>query len=173
MPFVSSLRRIVLAIGVTVSLAVMTGAQGTTGVPTVNDYTIGGMTSGSSSCTLLAPFPSGPTVFNVSTAPGAPVVFLFNFNCSCRACLLPWVPAAAACGLPPLGCGIGNQAYELDTTSGSCIFLSAAATANSAGMVTVTFVVPAALRFSTQIVLLHPCDGSNLMFSQAYNVSTV
>lgn len=174
MQFARGLRRVALAIGISTTLATVAVAQGTTGVAGVNNYTLGGMIPGSSSCTLLSPFPSGPTVFNVSTAPGAPVVFMFNINCPCRACLLPWLPAAAGCGLPPLACGIvGNQAYELDTTSGGCIFLSAGVSANTAGNATITIVLPAFIRFSTQTVGLHPCDSSNLIFSQAYNVSTV
>ena len=166
------LRRVALAIGISTTIATVSVAQGTTGVPGVNDYTVAGLTSGSSSCTLRL-IPSGPTVFNVSTAPGRPVVFLFNINCPCKACLLPWLPAAAACGLPPLACGIvGNQAYELDTTSGGCIFLSAGVSANTAGTATITINLPPLIRFSTQTVGLHPCDSSNLIFSQAYNVST-
>jgi len=170
MHFAHHARRILSGLGLTAALTLTAAAQGTTGVAGVNDYTVGGMIPGSSSCTLLFPVPAGPTVFSINTAPGAPVVFFFNLNCPCKACLFPWVPAT--CGMPPLTCFTpSNQAFELDTSSGICTLLSAATTANAAGNASITINLPPTIRFSTQGVLLHPCDASNLIFTQAYNVS--
>lgn len=171
MRFAHHALRLLSGLGLAAVLTVAPAAQGTTGVPGVNDYTVGGMIPGSSSCTLLSPVPAGPTVFSISTAPGAPVVFFFNLNCPCRACLFPWLPSTG-CGMPPLVCFTpSNQAFELDTSSGFCTLLSASTTANAAGVASITVTLPPTIRFSTQAVLLHPCDASNLIFTQAYNVS--
>lgn len=165
MLFASIVRRTVLVLG----LAGAVAAQGTTGVPTINDYTLNGMTSGSSSCTLLSPFPSGPAVLKVSTAPGAPVVFMFNLGCPCKTCFFPWAPAT--CPMPPLLCAtFTNQAFELTNFPG-CTLLSAGVFAGASGSATLTVIVPPMIRFSTQAVLLHPCNAG-LVFTQAYDVST-
>lgn len=172
MLFALPVRRALLVLGIATALATGPAAQGTTGVPTINDYTLNGMTSGSSSCTLLFPFASGPAVLKISTAPNAPTVFLFNLNCPCKTCLFPWVPAT--CPMPPLTCAtFTNQAFELNTGFATCVFLSASATADASGTASITVVVPPMIRFSTQAVLLHPCSPSTLVFTQAYDVSTV
>jgi hypothetical protein len=164
-----SFRRALVAAGLALALAAAPAAQGTTGVAGVNNYTVNGLTPGSSSCTLLFPVPAGPVVLNVNTAPSAPVVFLFNVNCPCSPCFFPWAPAT--CPMPPTTtCPTTNQAYELNSTFATCIFLSAGTTANSSGNATITVVVPPTIRFSTQAVLIHPCYAG-LVFSQAYNVS--
>jgi hypothetical protein len=166
-----SLSRVLLAIGATAALAAAPAAQGTTGVPGINNYTVNGMIPGSTSCPFLGPFPAGPMVFSVSTAPGAPVAFFFNVNCPCVPCFFPWVPAT--CPLPALGCGaLTNQAFELNSTFAFCVFLSASTSANTAGVATITISVPPTIRFSTQAVLIHPCNAG-LVFTQAYNVSTI
>lgn len=165
------LRRTVLATVAALSLATVPAAQGTSGIAGFNDYTVGGLTPASSSCTVLSPFPAGPTVFMLNTQPNAPAVFFFNINCPCRACLLPWFPAFV-CPVPALPCmPTTNSAFELDTSSGGCGFVSAPVTADPAGIATLTVVLPPTSRFSTQALALVPCAGPGLVWSQAYTVS--
>lgn len=169
-----SIRRVLPTLGVVAVLAGATAAQGTTGIPGVNDYLVAGATSGAASCTVRFPVGPGPTPFSISTAPSAPVVFLFNVGagCLCKSCFFPWTPSTG-CGMLPMACfTASNQAFELDTTFSGCLLLTATATANTAGIATITInLPPGPYRFSTQGVLLHPCDASTLIFTQAYNVS--
>ena len=164
-------RRALLAISAAACLAAAPSAQGTTGVAGINDYTVNGSTAGSSSCAFVT-VPAGLTKFNVDTSPGLRVVFLFNVNCPCRPCLLPWPPTACPLPLTTL-CPFTNQAFELDPSGASCLFLSGAATSNAAGQATLAFPVPPLIRFSTQAIMINPCDPGNLLFTQAYQISTV
>lgn len=146
-----------------------------TGVPGVNDYTVAGMTSGSTSCPFVPLFGGGSTVFNVSTAPNVPVVILFNVNCPCTPCVLPM--PASTCGLPPAGsCTFPtDQSFDLNSTFLSCVLLTATLTSDAAGNATLTLVLPPLIRVSTQAATLHPCNsGSSFppLFTQAYQIST-
>jgi hypothetical protein len=79
------------------------GAQ-TTGVPGINDFTVNGIGSGTTSCNLIVT-PS-PCVLNVNTVPGMRVWFFFARGC-------PGTPGAMI--LPPTPCpnpdtaGFSNQ----------------------------------------------------------------
>ncbi|MEM7202273.1 MAG: hypothetical protein AAF628_18530 [Planctomycetota bacterium] len=167
-------RRLLWTAGFVAALAAAPAAQGTTGIPGVNDYLVAGGTSGASSCTVRFPVGPGAVPFVVSTAPLAPVVFLFNVGpgCPCRPCFFPWAPSAG-CGMAPLGCfPPSNQALELDSTLSGCSLVVLTAVADAAGTAAITVVLPPGpYRFSTQAALLHPCDPTTIVFTQGYNVS--
>ena len=76
--------------------AVPAAAQ-TTGFAGINDYTVNGFTSGSTSCNFVLVPVGSPITFTVTAAPGSPVLILFVFDCPCT----PNVVIFPNCG-PPL-----------------------------------------------------------------------
>lgn len=171
------LRHTVLAAGLAMSLGAPASAQGTTGVPGFNDYTINTLGSGAASCSLLV-VPAGPAVFNLSTAPGVAAVILFNLNCPCLPCVLPWAPAVGCTAVPPMVCMPStNHGYDLNSGLTPCALVAIGGlVADGLGNATLPLVLPATpppYRFSTQAISLHPCasGSSGLLFSQAFDVS--
>lgn len=150
-----------------------TAAAQTTGVPGFNDYTVGGLGAGSVSCTALT-VPAGPTLFTLMTEPGAPsTLFLFNVNCLCSPCFLPW-PVETGCGVPLTACtGTSNHALELDPATTGCFFIGLPGPpATAAGVASISLTLPPTARFSTQAITIHSCATGSLLFSQSYFVDT-
>ncbi len=162
---------IVLLLGLT---AGSLSAQ-TTGVPGINDYTINGQDSGSTSCTQVAIGGSIVSNFNISTSSGTPVLFMFSL-CPCspgNQC----VPTPTCTFLPMTACGgLSNQSLDLVPT---CILTSQFAISDGIGNANMNLFIPYGLTFSTQAFVLDPTGGGCAAptfpgtFTQAYNVVTV
>jgi hypothetical protein len=159
----------------------------TTGVAGINDYTINGLTAGSTSCPNLC-FPA-PTVLtlSVSTAPGNPVMMFFT-PCACRVCSVAWfangcLPLIPPALTPPCN-GTTNQSLDMALSIGCPIVYSAFLIADAAGIANLTLSVPTfgtapcAATFSTQAVVFDVCGtGGNpvgpgpFVLTQAYTVN--
>ena len=169
-------------------LAASAAAQ-VTGVPGINDYTINGFVSGSTSCTPMC-FPTGGIVLNlnVSTAPGNPVLVLFS-DCPCRGCSFPWFPNTCTPAIPPAfmpPCNsTTNQSIDIFLLATPCsIVWSQFLFANAAGQANLilpvpTFTTPPCTQvLSTQAVVFDVCGtGGNppgpgpFVMTQAYSVA--
>lgn len=151
-------------------------AQGVTGVPGLTDYTINALGSGTSSCNFNL-LTAGPATFTVNTLPGTTVIFLFNLNCPCSPCSINF-PGGAACPVPPTVCSAftTNQSLDLNIGFTPCVLLSGVLVAGAGGSVSLTFVLPSGIRFSTQALALLPCSvlaPFPPMFTQAHMVSVM
>ncbi|MCA9321333.1 MAG: hypothetical protein KDB53_11390 [Planctomycetes bacterium] len=139
-------------------------AAQTTGVPGFNDYTINGLTSGSTSCTALTFVTPTPMNFLVTMNPGSAVFLL--------ASSLPCWPGVTS----PFICQ-GTSFDMIFTPSISIIPL--ATTVLSTGLVGagVSIFVPSfpgpPIVFSTQCVILDPNCGGLPLFTQAYDVTII
>lgn len=165
--------RALSALTLLAAFATPVAAQGVTGVPGFNDYTVGGSTPGSTSCQLLFIPGGGFTTFTINTAPGVPVVFLFTagFNCRCVPCYFP-LPVAP-CPVPLTSCSsASNQSIDLFLGSG-CPLFSASAVSDSSGNASITVPLPASFQISSQAGALHPCaTGFPVLFTQSYSILT-
>ncbi len=156
-----------------------TAVAQTTGVPGFNDYTIAGSGSGSTSCTAVNIAGGGPTTFQVSTAPGAPVVFLFTPNCPCSPCFFPLPATSSACPIPYTACVSSdgtatNQSLDL-ILSGTCSMLAVTVPADAFGNATISINLPAGWLIGTQAAAAHPCNASSsfpVLMTQSYTVTT-
>jgi hypothetical protein len=156
------------------SLLATNASAGVTGVPGINDYTINtACASGSMSCTPCNYVSPLTMNFDVSTAPGAPVVFAFTFcPCSPDFVFLPPV----SCALPFTSFGTTSN-QSIDLTLGCVItFVSAAAAAT--GVASVSFPVPtlsAPITLGTQAAVVGlPCAvPSAFVMTQAYSLTII
>jgi hypothetical protein len=159
-----TLRPIVLAL----SLSAVPLAAQVTGVPGINDYTINGLVSGSTSCTpICIPGPATLTL-SVSTAVGNAACIVFN-TCPCTPCAFPWptnacVPAIPPALSPPCS-GATNQSIDMLLGGNCLIAFSAFVFANTAGIASLTITVPGfstgpcTAVFSTQAVVFDFCGA--------------
>ncbi len=145
-------------------LAVCTAPAQTTGVVGINDYTINGLGSGSTSCTTLC-FPGGGlTLTLAASAPvGSIVLVLFNF-CPCLVCSLGGPTNACLPPIPATACGGSNQSLDMSLAAGCGIAFSAVITVNSAGVLALSLPIPSFTgppctnaTLSTQAVVIDPC----------------
>ena len=145
-------------------LALAPALAQTTGVVGINDYTINGLGSGTTSCTSLC-FPNGNVTLglNVSAPVGSFVVVLFNF-CPCLSCYLPAPANACLPAIPPTACGGSNQSADINLTSACGIALSIVMTTNTAGTIGASLSIPplpgppcSVVQLSTQAVVINPC----------------
>jgi hypothetical protein len=177
------MRSLLLASLAAVFLAAATGAQ-TTGVPCINDYTINGGVSGSTSCTPISVPGGGVLSLKVSTSPTA-IAVIFVFRTGSGACVAPTLclppVLSPLCPVPFTACAATtNQSIDIgipftivpgplcltipDTSMPGCraCFLSVP--------------VPAGISFGTQAAVIDPLCfslfGLDLMVTQAYQVST-
>jgi hypothetical protein len=149
------------------ALAATPARAQTTGVVGRNDYTINGLTSGSTSCTSLC-FPSPATlVLSVTTTPGNPVIVVWN-ACPCRPCVSPWLPNACVPAIPPAASppcsSTTNQSLDMLIAAPCPILFSAFLLTNTAGVASLTLTIPPLSTLpctmppiSTQAVVIDPC----------------
>lgn len=178
-PFFSTIAAVLLPIASAV-------AQ-TTGVPGINDYTLNGLVSGSSSCTQLCFATPTNLTMAVQTVPGAIAVVVWT-DCPCRGCAFPW-PANTCVPPIPFGtaapCSATNQSLDFVPIPGCNILFQGFLFANAAGLASQTLALPplgssaqpCALRFTTQAVVLDPCGlggpplgAGPFVLTQAYDV---
>lgn len=156
--------RRLLGVSLLVALLSSPSLAQTTGIPGINDFTVNGFVSGSTSCTLVVQV-GQPITFNINTVPGALSVIVLN-TCPCAAGLLP---------LAPIGCqgALLNQSIDLDIfgwTGALCLTLQFPGTANTAGNFGFTMPpCPNPFRFSAQGVILIPGCAPFVM-TQAYDI---
>ncbi len=160
-------------------LAMPAYLQGTTGVAGINDYTVAGMTPGSTSCTVVALPGGGLTAFTVSgTAPG--LLYLLYASLAtggvpcCNPCTLSALPST--CLIPNTGCNPStNQTIDI-IPAGPCMLLAPVVGNLGAGGVGTTNInLPPAIVFATQAVIVDPvCKAGNfpVVFTQANDVQT-
>ncbi len=173
---------------VLLGLLLAAGARAqTTGVPGMNDYTINGLTSGSSSCTQLC-FASPLTLNMVVSGPPNSAAMIFWTDCPCRGCAIPW-PANPCVPAIPFGtllpCAATNQSLDFLPIPGCQVLFSAFVLTNTAGVAAVSLNVPlignsaqpCSLRFSTQAAVIDPCGVGGppigpgpFVLTQAYDV---
>ncbi len=154
-------------------------AAQTTGVPFINDYTVGGFTSGSTSCTPAPLFGGGLIPFTVTAAPATPVIIFASISaipgvvCPCVPCT--FFAAPSICPIPFTACGgATNQSVDLGLFS-PCVLLSVTGVTDAAGTFSVPILLPPFLTFSTQAIVLDPfCASTSLgvVVTQAYDVIT-
>ena len=184
-------RKLSIALGLTLLLTGARANAQVTGVPGINDYTLNGSTSGSTSCTTLCmPAPLNLTMA-VSTVPNAPVV-VFWTDCPCRGCSIPWPPNACAPAIPfgsiP-ACSLTNQSIDFFPVPNCQILFQFTLIANSAGVASLTLSVPPLNlgtvpcapgnpTLATQAVVLDPCGVGGFpvgpgpfVLTQAYDVA--
>lgn len=145
-------------------LLATTATAQTTGVIGINDYTVSGLGSGSTSCTPLC-FPNGGVTLNlaISAPAGSFAIVVFNF-CPCTACSLPAPANACLPAIPPTACGASNQSLDMNLTAACGIAFSAFVATNSAGTLSLALPIPTitgppCLNFtiSTQAAVINPC----------------
>ncbi len=181
--------RLSLAIGLVLGVLSAPAAAQTTGTPFINDYTVGGIASGSTSCTPV-PIPGGGLVpFTVTaTAPGLPVFIFASISavpgavCACTPCTIPALPSP--CPIPFTACGIAgvlsNQSVDLPIGLPFCTLLTVAGVtvpspAGLGGVFTAPLPLPPGLMFSTQAVIVDPFCATpsfGVVITQAYDVFT-
>ena len=157
------------------ALTAPTAAQ-TTGFPGVNDYTVAGIGSGSTSCTEVMPPPGGGFALTVSASrPGLPVLYALTF--AGTTAVVPCAPGAV--GLPPSPCILGGPGpppiQSLDLLVGSGFGLPPFAALTGPGGFATVFAppLPAAglgLTIGTQAFVLDPTCGFPFVATQAYLV---
>jgi hypothetical protein len=141
-------------------LAAPAAAQ-TTGFPFVNDLTVNGFLSGSTSCNFTNQT-GNPLTFQVTAAPNAPVLLIFD-TYPCVANTIPLPPSMCYGMLIP-------QSFDLSLAPGAFLWTWPGAT-NAAGFFTVTFPASSSpIRFSVQGLVLDPICTPFLL-TQAYQVS--
>jgi hypothetical protein len=179
--------RRLLALVLSLGAVTAPAAAQTTGVPFINDYTVAGVASGSTSCTPV-PIPGGGVVpFTVTaSAPGLPV-FLFatisttpGVACLCKPCTIPASPSP--CAIPFTTCGFGgalsNQSVDLPLTVPFCLLLTipgVTVPSGTGGVFTTSPLLPPGLVFSTQAIVVDPgCASASfgVVITQAYDVFT-
>lgn len=141
----------------------------TTGFPGVNDYTIAGLGSGSTSCTFLVPPLGGGWPLTVSTGiPALPVLFQVN--------LVGFVPGCVpgAFPLPPLPClpFVAGHSIDLLLGPGSIPLITYATVSDPFGFATVfgpPIPIPLGLTVATQAYSIDPTCGG-LVATQAYTL---
>lgn len=176
MNLISNLARFAATVALaTTTLISSAEAQGTTGVPGLNDYTIAGMFSGSSSCGFLPGFPGGSVQpHTISTTPNTQVAWLFTLspNCLCRPCFFPF-PNQGACPPPPnTACPTTNQ--SLDIVLG-CGIIAVSGISDAAGFATLNVTMPPpGFAYGTQAVAFQSCATPPFPFllTQAYATRT-
>ncbi len=141
----------------------------TTGVPGMNDYTVNGLGSGTTSCTTMC-FPNGGLTLNlqVSAPPGAFAIVLFSL-CPCTTCSLPGPTNSCFPTIPNTACGgTTNQSLDLNMTAACGIVFSAVMAPNSAGTpgLSMPLTIPAFTGLpctnavlATQAAVIDPCGA--------------
>ena len=163
-----ALRHRALTILLGCGLPALAAAQ-TTGVPFVNDYTIGGFGSGATSCNAIT-LGSGTYSFTVTSSPNLAVVYFIDL-CPCSPCWLP-LPSVT-CTIPTTACFGSNQSIDIDLSSACPVFAFPGVT-DAFGISTVTLPYGGNPPFSTQVAILgHPtCVSSlGLLVTQAHQVN--
>ncbi|MBL8729514.1 MAG: hypothetical protein JNM25_13860 [Planctomycetes bacterium] len=155
----------------------------TTGVVGINDYTINGVGSGSTSCSAMC-YPNGGVTLNldVSAPAGSVALLLFNF-CPCSPCSLAGPSNTCLPAIPATACGGSNQSLDLDMSSACGIAFTLPVTLTTAGTLSVALPIPtipgvpcASLTLSTQAVVIDPCGlgifaaPGPFVLSQAYTL---
>ena len=171
--------RFLLVIGALLLASVSTTAQ-TTGRFGFNNYCVGPFFTNSTSCTNIT-FPGGAsTALEVnSRVPGLPVFIFVSLTnpCSAGALCFPFT----TCGsIPFTACG-GTTNMSLDIIPGAFPPFVSTSTlgGGGTGLTFIPVTLPPGITFSTQAVIIDPVCGVpafgpslNLLFTQAYNVST-
>ena len=171
------------------ALASAPAAAQTTGVPFINDYTVGGVASGSTSCTPVSIPGGGLAVpFTVTaSAPGLPVFLFASVSlvpgavCLCVPCTLGVapspcpIPTFSACPAPT------NQSIDLVLGAPFCALLTRPGVTGPdpaggpGGVFTALIPLPPSLIFSTQAIVVDPLCATpafGVVFTQAYDVFT-
>lgn len=133
----------------------------TTGFPFVNDLTVNGFFSGSTSCNLVNII-GQPSTFQVTAAPNEPVLLIFSL-CPCQGGFVPF--PAATCPFPML------QSFDL-IANATCFVWTVPGATNTAGVYSISFppsTSSAPFRFSVQGAVLNT-SCSNVLLTQAYDV---
>ncbi len=181
--------RFPVLLGLALGLLSVPAAAQTTGVPFINDYTVGGVGSGSTSCTSV-PIPGGGLAvpFTVTaSAPGLPVFIFASVSlvpgavCLCVPCTLGVAPSP--CPIPTFtACpATTNQSIDLVLGTPSCALLMMPGVTGldpaggPGGVFTATIALPPFVSFSTQAVVVDPLCATpafGVVFTQAYDVFT-
>ncbi|HEX6813082.1 MAG TPA: hypothetical protein VF384_15770 [Planctomycetota bacterium] len=145
-------------------LGVASALAQTTGVPGINDLTIDGLGSGTTSCSTRC-FPNDPVAVNlrVTAPPGSLVLALFSF-CPCLPCSVPGFSNACVPPIPGTACGGSNQSLDLDLGAGCGIAMTSLMVPDSAGVPSLSVPIPtligpqcATALLSVQGVVIDPC----------------
>ena len=137
-----------------------------TGTPGLNDYTVNGSFSGSTSCNIVVIPPASPLTLAVSGDPLTTVIIIIlvpvpGAGCPCTAGFAPFPPNCA-----------GVQSLDILFGTPGCVSLLISGVTDAAGDYSVTAPsCPPSLRFSTQAVLLGPAACPPPVWTQAYDVS--
>jgi len=165
---------LIAALLLSVGLLAGDAAAGVTGVPGINDYTINtACSSGSMSCTPCNYVSPITMTFDVSTAPGLPVVYAFSF-CPC---------APDFAFLPPLACALPFTSFAASTNQSidislGCVTTFVTATSLATGVATLTFPVPlltTPITLGTQAAVVGlPCAlPTAFTMTQAYSLTII
>jgi hypothetical protein len=156
------------------------GLAQTTGVPGINDYTINGVGSGSTSCTTQCFNTPVNLSLDVSTAPGNFVIYVWSF-CPCFGGFVCGGPNACLPAIPFSACGSTTN-QSLDLQLGCVLTTFGPVQANTAGLANLVLpfptlsLPPCSFPMATQAVILDLCGAGisilpgPFVFSQSYNV---
>ena len=155
-------------------------ASQTTTSPGINDYWITPVgTPGGISCKPLTLTTPLTMTMNESCLPGAAYAIVWS-TCPCVACsaIPPLLPSLCPPG-PTAACPGSNQFLEVGLLGSSCLTVTFAGTATTAGTAAIPVFVPTVgspVTLSTQTIFLNsPCSGGsfNALVSQAWNVKFI
>ena len=166
--------RFPVLLGLALGLLSVPAAAQTTGVPFINDYTVGGVASGSTSCTSVSIPGGGLAVpFTVTaSAPGLPVFIFASVSlvpgavCLCVPCTLGVapspcpIPTFSACPAPtnqPIDLVLGTPSCPLPILPG---VTEPDPVDGPGGVFTVPINLPPSMTFSTQAVVVDPLSPS-------------
>lgn len=139
-----------------------------TGVPGINDYTINGSISGSTSCNVVTIPAGGLITFNINGAnPGSLAAIIVGASVPGSACFCTpgWLPL-------PLSSCVGVQSLDFPMFSAVCSTVIVVGTLDGAGNFTVVGgPCPPATRLATQAVVVDTGCTPTRVWSQAYDIS--
>ncbi len=172
--FSSPVRHLLLTI---LALAPSVASQ-TTGVPGLNDYTVNGHTSGSTSCQSVDLVIGSVAEFRVDTGvPGTMVAFMFSF-CPCEPCWFRMPPVGCGGLIPWTACVVNpsNQSIDINLSAG-CGPVAVFLPTDGAGVATFALPIPPSalgILFSTQAAIVgNPCSGPFPLLTQAYDLNVI
>lgn len=150
-----------------VSIWATPAAAQVTGVPGINDFTINGSVSGSTSCTPVTIPPASPITFNISAAnPGALAAIIVGvaFPGTVCPCTAGWIP------LPPSSC-VGIQSIDFPMFSPACNTVIVVGLTDGSGNFSATAsFCPPGTKLAAQAVVVDPACIPTRVWSQAYDI---
>ena len=143
----------------------------TTGIPGLNDLRVNLMGSGTTSCNTIPWLGMGPVtaVFDVTCAPGTPVIFAFSASCTAPGIWLP--PAPATCGGPLNGTPPSNIWWSLSLPVLLTVPAGAGATGQARIAVPLPGPMPPGMSAAVQAILINSCAPMGFLLSQAHTFS--